>query len=62
MVCPKCGSTNVRVDSGKKFSLGKAALGAVVAGPLIGAALGATGKKWVQAVCQNCGYAGNIKK
>lgn len=55
--CPKCRIGYLRAISERKggFSGGKAALGAVLLGP-IGIAAGALGKKKVQYQCQRCGY------
>ena len=54
--CPKCG--NIMTVQGERqggFSGGKAALGAVIAGP-IGLAAGALGKKKKTYRCIRCGY------
>lgn len=56
--CPMCGkSTNwKKVDEGKKgFSVGKAAAGAIILGP-IGLVGGALGKKKVCFCCGDCGF------
>jgi len=52
--CPKCGSTQLTTKD-KGFSLGKAALGAFVLGP-VGIAGGLLGSKKTQIVCLKCGY------
>lgn len=56
--CPSCGSHDAwkQVDeSNKGFSVGKAAAGAVLLGP-IGLVGGALGKKKVTYYCQKCGF------
>lgn len=55
-ICPTC-HTLMKAISERKggFSGGKAALGAVIAGP-IGIAAGALGKKKVTYQCPKCGY------
>lgn len=55
--CPKCGVGYLRSVGERTggFSGGKAALGAVLLGP-IGLAAGALGKKKVMYQCQKCGY------
>lgn len=58
MTCPVCGSRLdwVKVDSGNKgFSVGKAAAGAVLLGPL-GLIGGALGKKKDTYYCKKCGF------
>lgn len=50
--CPYCSSKNIRIAP-KGFSLGKAAAGAVIAGPL-GAAGGLHGRKDLEVKCSNC--------
>jgi len=57
MTCPRCGNSNLRAISERKggFSAGKAAIGAVVAGP-IGLAAGALGRKRTTYRCDKCGY------
>ena len=58
MVCPACGSRLdwVKVDTGNKgFSVGKAAAGAVLLGPL-GLVGGALGKKKETYYCKKCGF------
>ena len=55
--CPRCAAgylTAIGERTGG-FSGGKAALGAILAGP-IGLAAGALGKKKVMYQCKNCGY------
>lgn len=52
--CPKCGSTSLSANK-KGFSLGKAAVGAFVAGP-IGLVGGTMGANKVEVTCLNCGY------
>lgn len=57
MICPKCKigiMNNIGTRTGG-FSAGKAAIGAVVAGPL-GVAAGALGKKKITYKCNLCGY------
>lgn len=55
--CPKCRIGYLRAMGERTggFSGGKAALGAVIAGPL-GLAAGALGKKKVMYCCNRCGY------
>ena len=55
--CPKCRTGYLRAVGERKggFSGGKAAVGAIMLGP-IGLAAGALGKKKVMYQCQNCGY------
>ncbi len=56
--CPMCSESVkwVKVDEGKKgFSVGKAALGAVLLGP-VGLVGGALGKKKVCYCCGKCGF------
>ena len=55
--CPKCRLGYLRAIGERKggFSGGKAAIGAVIAGP-IGLAAGALGKKKVLYQCSRCGY------
>lgn len=52
--CPKCGSTSLSANK-KGFGVGKAVIGAAIAGPigLVGGNLGAK-KLWV--TCLNCGH------
>lgn len=57
LVCPKCGSTNVKpLKTDKKFSWGKAAGGTLLAGN-VGSLAGYTGKETGKTifVCMNCG-------
>ena len=55
--CPKCrmGYMTAAGERRGGFSGGKAALGAVIAGP-IGLAAGALGRKKTLYVCNKCGY------
>lgn len=56
--CPACGSRTDWVPVGtekKGFSVGKAAAGAVLLGP-IGLVGGALGKKKETYYCKNCGF------
>ncbi|MDD5371666.1 MAG: hypothetical protein PHQ40_21505 [Anaerolineaceae bacterium] len=53
--CPKCGSTQIHASDNKNFSLGKAAGGAVLLGP-IGLAGGFLGNKSVTITCLRCGH------
>ena len=56
VVCPKCNFVMKPISERKGgFSLGKATVGAVVAGP-IGVAAGMLGKKKIQYQCGHCGY------
>lgn len=52
--CPKCGSTNLSANK-KGFGVGKAVVGATVAGPL-GLIAGNIGAKKVRVTCLNCGH------
>ena len=52
--CPKCGSTSLSTDK-KGFGIGKAVVGAAVAGP-IGLVAGNIGAKKVRVTCLNCGH------
>lgn len=56
--CPKCHLGYLQAVGERQggFSGGKAALGAIIAGPL-GLAAGALGKKKVTYVCNKCGYS-----
>ncbi len=61
--CPHCGSTSLSADK-KGFGVGKAAVGAAIAGP-IGLATGAKDSNKVILTCLNCGFqwkAGQYKK
>lgn len=60
--CPSCGSSRWKqVDSSNKgFSIGKAAAGAVLLGP-VGLAGGALGKKQATYCCQSCGFRNDYK-
>lgn len=57
--CPYCGSKSIHVTP-KGFSLGKAAAGAVIAGPL-GAAGGLHGRKDLEVKCSSCHLTLTIK-
>lgn len=52
--CPKCGSTSISANQ-KGFGVGKAVIGAAVAGP-IGLVAGNAGAKKVFITCLNCGH------
>lgn len=52
--CPKCGSTSLSANK-KGFSLGKAAAGAFVAGP-VGLVGGTLGANKLEVTCLNCGH------
>lgn len=52
--CPKCGCTDLQYSK-SAFSVGKAAVGLAVAGP-VGLLAGATGDSKTYAVCKNCGH------
>lgn len=52
--CPKCGSTSLTANK-KGFGIGKAVIGASVAGP-IGLVAGNIGRQKVTVTCLNCGY------
>lgn len=52
--CPKCGSTSLSANK-KGFSLGKAAAGAFVAGP-VGLVGGTMGANKLEVTCLNCGH------
>ena len=57
LFCPRC-ATMLRTMGERTggFSGGKAALGAILLGP-VGLAAGALGKKKVLRVCPKCGYS-----
>lgn len=62
--CPMCGEAIMwkQVDEQKKgFSVGKAAAGAILLGP-IGVVGGAFGKKMVCYCCGKCGFQHEYKK
>lgn len=61
-MCPKCNSTALQADSGKKFSLSKAVLGDTLLGAG-GIAMGINGgnKKKIDVVCLNCGHRWTLK-
>lgn len=52
--CPKCGSTSLSADK-KGFGIGKALVGAAIAGPF-GLVAGNIGAKKVRVTCLNCGH------
>lgn len=52
--CPKCGSKQISAKD-KGFGLGKAAVGAVVLGP-VGLLGGLVGSKKTLIVCLSCGH------
>lgn len=59
-ICPKCYGRMYPVSEYTKgFSIGKAALGAIVAGPM-GVAAGALGKKKILYQCSECGFTKEI--
>jgi DNA-directed RNA polymerase subunit RPC12/RpoP len=61
--CPKCGGENIQIlGHERKFSVTKAALGAVVV-PVVGVVAGKIGKKGKKkdVFCQDCGYHWQIK-
>ena len=63
-MCPMCGEINnwIQVDESKKgFSVGKAAVGAVLLGP-VGLVGGALGKKKVYYQCGKCGFGHEYDK
>ena len=56
--CPMCGEKNkwIRIDESRKgFSVGKAAIGGLLLGPM-GLVGGALGKKKVAFACGSCGF------
>jgi tellurium resistance protein TerD len=53
IVCPRCGSTNIRTGE-KGFGLGKAAIGGLILGP-IGLLGGFIGKNQLKFTCLSCG-------
>lgn len=53
--CPRCGSTSLSAGQ-KGFGVGKAVIGAAVAGP-IGLVAGNIGKHKVKVTCLNCGHS-----
>jgi ribosomal protein S27E len=52
--CPKCGSTQITAGN-KGFSVGKAVIGDIVAGP-VGLVAGAIGSKKTMITCLKCGH------
>lgn len=52
--CPKCGSTSLSANK-RGFSLGKAAAGALVVGP-VGLVGGTLGSNKLEVTCLNCGH------
>lgn len=52
--CPRCGSVSISANK-KGFGIGKAVIGAAVAGP-IGLIAGNVGAKRVRITCLNCGH------
>ena len=52
--CPKCFSMNIQIGQ-KGFSLGKAAAGGVLLGP-VGLLGGLIGRKKTELICQACSY------
>ncbi|MBR0485020.1 MAG: zinc ribbon domain-containing protein [Oscillospiraceae bacterium] len=52
--CPKCGSTSLQAKT-KGVSVGKAAIGALLVGP-VGLLAGGIGMNDAKIVCLNCGY------
>ena len=52
--CPKCGSTSLTANK-KGFGIGKAVIGAYIAGP-IGLVAGNINAKKVRVTCLNCGH------
>ena len=61
--CPMCGETTQwkKVDTANKgFSVGKAAAGAVLLGP-VGLVGGALGKKMASYYCGKCGFSHEYK-
>lgn len=52
--CPKCKSTSLTFQN-KKLSVGRAAVGGVLAGP-VGLAVGGLTSKKGKVMCMNCGY------
>ncbi len=55
VTCPRCGSTQISADK-KGFGVGKAVVGAAVAGP-IGLVAGNIGAKKVRVTCLKCGHS-----
>lgn len=53
--CPVCHSTNLSFSS-KDFSVGKAALGTAIAGPVVGLLAGQVGANHTIAICNECGH------
>lgn len=52
--CPRCGSTQITANK-KGFGIGKAAVGAIIAGP-IGLAGGFLSSNKIVITCLNCGH------
>lgn len=53
--CPKCGSTQITANK-KGFGLGKAVVGTVLTGGLLGAGAGLLGSNKVVITCLKCGH------
>lgn len=61
-MCPKCHSTALQAESGKKFSLSKAVLGDTLLGAGgIAMGIGGANKKKIDVICLNCGYRWVLK-
>lgn len=61
--CPMCGETNLWKNVGedkKGFSVGKAAVGGILLGP-VGLVGGALGKKKATFYCGKCGFSHEYK-
>jgi tellurium resistance protein TerD len=58
--CPKCGSSQITTKT-RGFSLGYAAIGDILLGP-VGLLGGLIGSKKIVIVCLNCGHEWNLKK
>ena len=54
-VCPKCGSTSLTAQR-RGFGVGRAVVGGVLLGPVVGVLAGAAGSKKIELTCLNCGH------
>ena len=56
--CSHCGSSNIAMGQ-KGYGLGKAAVGAILLGP-VGLLGGMIGRKKLEIVCNSCGHKGKV--